>query len=255
MGNAAIAWVNVADAGLLFASTQELTMPVQLVQNEHVARRWRSLSAPASLVVDLLAASAIDTVALMGLTMGANGTARVRVSTLDATGAAGDAFDGAVTPVDPDYGTHVEIIPAPVTGRYVRIDLADPDGAYVEAGRLFVGTRTVFAYNHVYGWSRGWTDRSTNTKTRGGQTQVLRDNSFRSFDLTFDFVTEAQRDAMIEAIDRDNGMHTDVLLIRDPDADNLARESLWGLVSDLTAVTQPTFFDVYSKQLKIEERL
>ena len=255
MANAAIAYLNFADAGLLFASTQELTMPAAFLQNAHVARRWRSLAAPAYVVLDLLASQSLDTVALMGLTMGANGTARVRVSTVDSTGAAGDAYNGSVTAVDTKYGTHVELLPAPASGRYVRIDLADPDGSYVEAGRLFAGLRTTFAYNHVWGWSRQWTDRSTRTKTRGGQTQILVDTAFRSLDLTFDFVTEAQRDALVEEIDRVNGMHTDVLLIRDPGNVNLARETLWGLVSDLTAVTQPAIFDIYSKQFKIEERL
>lgn len=43
-------------------------------------------------------------------------------------------------------------------------------------------------------------------------------------------------------------------MIMEPDAANLAQRSIWGLVQDVTPVSQ-SFFDVFSKQYKIEERL
>lgn len=255
MANAAIAYANLADAGTVVASDQELTLPVSNVQNPHVSRRWRSLFAPAHLVVDLLASVSIDTVALFGMTLTAAGTIRARVSSVDATGVAGDVFDSGTVAVDANYGAYIGLLNAPANGRYVRFDLADTGGSYVEAGRVFAGLRTAFTYNHVYGWQRGWVDRSARTKTRGGQTQIWNDNAYRTLDLTFDFVTEAQMNALVEAIDIANGQRKDVLMIRDPASTNLARDSIWGLASELTPASQPTFFDVYSKQYKLEERL
>jgi hypothetical protein len=255
MANAAIAYNNLADAGVIVASDQELTLPASNLQNPHVARRWRSRFAPAFALVDLGAATPIDTVALFGMTLGAAGTVRARISSSDATGAAGDVFDSGTVPVDANYGTYIGLLGAPASGRYVRFDLADTGAAFVEAGRVFVGTRTAFTYNHIYGWQRGWVDRSVRTKTRGGQTQIWNDNQYRTLDLTFDFVTEAQMNDLVEAIDVANGQRKDVLMIRDPASSNLARDSIWGLISDLTPASQPTFFDIYSREYKLEERL
>lgn len=199
-------------------------------------------------------ASLVDTVGVFGMTMSASGTIRVRLSTSDSTGAAGDAYDSGTLVVSNSYNAHVSLVTSPVIARYVRIDLSDSVGTYVEAGRIFVGARTQFTYNFSYGWQKAIIDRSIRTKTRGGQTQIFLDNHYRSLDLTFTTVTLAQRNALIEEIDRINGLSTDVLFVIDTASSSLARDSIWGLISEPTAVVQP-YFSVFSKQFKIEERL
>lgn len=253
--NTAIAFENLADLGIITASSQQLLMPTFNLQNGHVQRRWRSLNAPAYCVLDAGALMSIDTVALFGMTMSDNGTAQIRISTVDSSGSAGDAYDSGVVAVDAGYGSSISLLPAPVSGRYVRFDLADAGADYVEAGRLFVGTRTQFRCNHIYGWQRAWVDRSVRAKTRGGQTQIWNDNHYRTMDLTFDFLSETEMNDVVDVIDRENGLHKDVLLIRNPQSDNLARDSVWGLMTELTPAGTPQIFDVFSKQFKVEERL
>lgn len=283
MDRAAIAWINLADSGAWSVVSGGAALSIANLQDVHVQNRYRSTANLAALVCDLGSSKPIDTLALFGTTMAAGtpggtfdsivvtfdsivvtfdsptpsagGTARVRVSTADATGAAGDAYD-SVTPVavDAKYNAYVVALASPVTGRYVRFDLSDASASYVEAGRAFIGLRTQFTYSFGYGWQKGRVDRSLKTKTRGGQTQVWRDNAYRTVDVTFSWVTPAQRDSVVEAIDIANGASTDILFMIDPTSSNLARDSIWGLITDITPVTQ-NFFDLYEKQYKIEERM
>lgn len=260
MGSPAIAYANLADDGLMSASNQQILLPASNVQTPHVEERWRSVTNSAYLVCDLGAEVEFDTIALFGLTAGAAAEARVRSSATDAAVESGILYDSGTlvagdAAFDPDYGALVDLLAEPVTGRYVRIDLLDPDGDYVEAGRLFIGLRTAFAYNFAPGWSRSWVDRSQRSRTRGGQTQVWVDNRYRTVDLNFEWLSDSQRHGIVETIDRLHGVHADVLLIVDAESTNVPRDSVWGLVADVTPVTQGSLIDIFGKQYRIEERL
>lgn len=255
MANCSVAYINLADAGTISSSSQKLLAPASLLQDPHVSRRWRGNNGDSDyFIVDLLALKSIDTFGVFGLTLSVTGTIRVRASSADSTGATGDIYDSGAVAVDALYNSFIGLMVTTASARYVRVDLNDVGAAYVEAGRIFVGLRAEFLINFKFGWNVQWFDRSTRTKTRGGQTQVMRDNCYRVADLTFDFIPTAQRYDLIESIDRINGLHTDILMIMEPDAANLAQRAIWGLVQDITAVSQ-SFFDVFSKQYKIEERL
>lgn len=255
MTNCSVAYLNLADAGTIISSSQKLLAPASRLQDPHVERRWRGNNGDSDyFIIDLLSLQSIDTFGVFGLTLSADGTIRVRASSVDSTGAAGDVYDSGAVAVDTLYNLFVGLMQSAAEARYVRVDLEDAGAEYVEAGRIFVGLREAYAINFKYGWSVQWFDRSTRAKTRGGQTQVRRDNCYRVADLTFDFLPSDQRYDLIENIDRINGLHTDVLMIMQPDAANLAQRTIWGLMTDITPVTQ-SFFDVFSKQYKIEERL
>lgn len=257
---ARVGWSNLADtAGISASSFAQLTPPT-LLQNPHVARKWRAPAGDtAHLTIDLLGARLLDCVALMGLNLTAAGLTRIRASLLDTS-----AVDGAVYDSDPSgqiagrvssrYPALIHLLPTTVTARYLRIDLSEPGAAYVEAGRLFAGATEQFAFNFAYGWNRGWTDRSRTTESRGGQTYVDRDNSYRTLDLTFETLSPGQRYGLVEDIDQFNGKHTDVLIITDPTSDALGRDSIWGLLEDVTPVSQP-FHDSFAKTYRIKERL
>lgn len=254
MGNACIAYDNLADGAALSASSSAIQMPPTMLQNPHVTRKWRGGSSITDYVLaNLGSLQSLDTIAVLGINAA---SAQVRVSSVDSSGAAGDLYDSGVVAVDQDYVSIIDLLPAAVNGQYVRIDFTNPDGPFVEAGRLFIGVRTQFDINFNFGWGRGYMDRSIISKTRGGQTQVYDDVVYRTLDLTFGFASSNQRYGIIETIDRVNGTKTDVLMITDPDSDNLARDTIWGLVTDLTAVASVAqIFDVFSKEYKIEERL
>jgi hypothetical protein len=250
--NAYIAYQNLFDsAALLTASSSTLLLPVSNLNVPHIARKWRGTGGTTDyFLTDLGSLQLLDTIAVFGIT---GSQIRIRVSSVDATGAAGDLFDTGTITVDQIYLSSIQLLTSVVSGRYVRVDIMTT-GAYVEAGRCFIGVRTQFSYNYVSGWSRLWNDRSVKTKTRGGQTQVWNDNKFRSIDVSFDFLSQADRDGFIETIDSTNGYSTDVLFVLKPQSTNLSRDSIWGLVSAMTPVVQPSV-STFTKQFTIEERL
>jgi hypothetical protein len=252
MSSACIAYTNLADTVVsLVASSSSLLLPVSNIQNPHIARKWRGTSGTTdSFVLDFGAPISLDTFAAMGIT----GTQiEFRASLIDTTGIAGEVYDSGVVAVDQNYLSSIVLLPSVVSARYVRVDIITT-GSYVELGRLFIGAKTQFSYNYVKGWHRSWNDRSIKTKTRGGQTQVWADNVFRSIDVSFDFLTQTDRDGFVETIDRVNATRTDVLFVTNPASSNLSRDSVFGLISSLTPVVQP-YIGTYSKQYMIEERL
>ncbi|MGE0290343.1 MAG: hypothetical protein AB7I42_24835 [Bradyrhizobium sp.] len=248
---AAVLHDNLADDAAVLAGTQVVTTPATMVQNEHVARKWRSRLSSDYLLFDFGASTAIDTVAAIGLTAT---TCRVRLSTADSSGAAGDAWDTGVVAVDQGYLQVIALGEATASGRYLRIDLVNAAGDYVECGRVAAGVRSTFTYNFAFGWGRAWVDPSLRTKTRGGQTQISREENYRTLELPFEIVSTDDRHGFVETMDRVNGLSTDVLFVTDDGSANLARDSVWGLVADVSPVTQP-FFDTFAKTYRIEERL
>lgn len=251
MAIATIGYVNLADDATLTASTAGTLTPASNLQQFDVARTWQGASGGTDYcVADLGSAQSVNAVAVMGLVAD---TIRVRLSSADASGAAGDLYDSGTVSVDQTYLQYVVYLANAVNARYARVDLVK-SGADVEAGRLFVGTVTQFSANFSWGWHRGRVDRSIRSQTDGGQTVIRRRDNPRTLDVTFDFLTDAEAVGIVESIDAANATHTDVLLMADPESANLARDTIWGLVTELTPVTNPNF-NINSKQYKIEQRL
>lgn len=251
MTAACIAWDNLADDAAVTFSSQELLLPASNLQNENVGRKWRSLQASDYVVFGLASSESIDTVGVFGINAE---TVRVRVSSVDSTGVAGDLYDSGTQNVDSSYNQFIGLLTSAQSGRYVRIDLATSSDTFVEAGRVFFGVRTQFGVNFGYNWERGRTDLSIRAKTRGGQTQIFPDRVVRTISVNFGFLTETEADGFIETIEGDVGLHSDVLFIVDPASTNLPRDSYWGLITDATPVVN-TNPNIFSKQYKIEERL
>ena len=163
-------------------------------------------------------------------------------------------FDATDAAYDTDYGAFILPLAAPISARYVRLDITDGPASYVEAGRLFVGLREAFDYNFAPGAAVTWTDRSRKTVSAGGQTLIFRDNKVRSAELNFEWVSAEQRYGLVETIDRVNGQSIDVLLILDTDSDNLARDSIFGLISAPTPNLYGPISDIFARAYRIEER-
>lgn len=249
MANACIAYTNLVDtASAITATASNILLPPSNITNAHIARKWRGATTGGdSIIVDMGAPVTFDTVALFGLTAD---QVVISASLVDATGVAGEVYT-VTNSVDQDYLSTIALTTSK-SARYFRFDVTT--SAYAEMGRAFIGVRTQFSYNFVKGWSRTWVDTSLRSKTRGGQTQVWPDVAYRAYDLSFDFLTQADRDGFIEDIDRVNALKTDVLFITDPSSTNLARDSVWGLMTSITPVVQPSA-GLYTKQYQIEERL
>jgi hypothetical protein len=234
-------------------------MPASNLKTPHPSERWRSLSNSASFVLDKGAAISADTVMLCGLTGGAGATVRLRLSTVDATGAAGNVLDTTAlssgnSHFDREYGSFVYQLPAPAAYRYVRFDISDPAASFVEAGCVLDGLAETFKYNFAPGGTFQHVDRSIVSQTSSGATLTWNDNTFRRIDLSFD-VTSIQRYGVIERLDRVKGRKRNVLLMTNPASSNLPRDTIYGLVTDQTPIRFGPAFNMFGKPLRIDERI
>lgn len=260
MGNAAIVIDNQVDGAFVSASSQALTMPASTLLTPHPSDRWRSQTSSDFFVLDKGSIQAADTFLACGLTCGPNAIARLRLSTIDASGTVGNVLDtGNVASgsrfFDVDYGSFLYRFDEPTAWRYARLDLTDPDEDFVEAGALLDGLSEVFEINFSPASSIQHIDRSRVSPTSSGLTLTWRDNSFRRMDLSFDWVTATQRYGVVERLDRLKGKHSNVLLISDIAASNLPRASIFGLITDQTPVTFLPVAEMFGKQLRIDERI
>lgn len=266
MTNISAAWTNIALNATLTASSEAAAMLVSKLQQEDIQRCWRTGATTTAYVLATFSSNqSADTFALFYTNLTAAGIVRVRLSSVDATGAAGDVYDsnsGAVAgQVDPNYKDAIVLASSVKSGwKYCRIDLTDTSLSYIQAGFLFIGTRSEFEYNYSYGAQCTRVDPSIQKKTKGGQTKIMRRPQFRKWDLPFDFVTAAQRWSIVESIDFLNGISVPVLFILDPTSTNLGRDSIFGLIQESSPVITTKGFDstgslMMSKSYRIEQRL
>ena len=259
MANAAIVITNFATSGTVYASSQVSTMPVANLLTSHVADRWRSSGTNnTNFVLDLLSPQTADTIDLRGLTGSSSTTIRIRLSLTDSSGLTGEVDDSGTlgsTNFNAEYDAALYLLASPLSFRYVRVDISDSAASYVEAGTICVGLREVFTYNHAPGSGITTVDRSRKTKSSGGQTLTWTDNLYRVFDLSFGWISSTQRYGVFESMARTNGQHKNVLLILDTASTDLARDSIFGLVTSQTPMAWLSVPDIYSSQLTIEERL
>lgn len=260
MANAALLIDNQAQGGSVTASSQAIEMPASMLLTPHPSERWRSGASDAFVVLDKGSAQSSSVAALFGLTLGLNATVRLRLSSIDSTGAAGDVVDtgpiaNGATQFDVDYRAFIYVLDEPSTWRYTRFDISDPDADYVEAGAIVDGLRFDFDYNFAPGSAVQIVDRSRLSGTSSGLTLVWDDNHFRRADINLDWVTESQRYGVIQRMDRMNGRHRNTLLMLDTASDNLPRDSIFGLVAETTPVAFTTMHGIFTKQFRIDERI
>jgi hypothetical protein len=259
MTNAAVAFVNSADTGIITGSSEAALAPFLNLKNKHVRRRWvGTITGTEHIIVDLGASIAWDTLALLGTNLDATATTRVRGSNSDPTGAAGEIYDSGSSAgrIDASYGALIILRPSSTASRYVRIDLSQT-ATVIKAGRLFIGMRTLVAVNFSAGWSRSWIDSSRRTEGVSGLVfdDVL--DTYKVIDVSFDALSEAERNGFVETIDRSIGTHGDFLFIENPDSSNLGRDSVWGFLDTQSPVVEPFIASsrVFSKTYRIRQRL
>lgn len=264
---AAILYDNLADAATLDASSWIAAAPPATLQSPHVSRRWKGRNGDSeTLSADLLAEVSLDTLTLLGCqyvdaddiqaNMTASAITRIRVSSQTGGPFAGDVYDSgsAAGRIDAAYGALVTHLASPVSGRYVDFNLSQSGANALLAGRMVIGLREAFTINFGYGWSYGYGDLSRLKKSAGGQTFVDRDDRYRILNLTFDALDADDRYGFVEEADRLNGISRDVLFVLDPDSATPDRDTIWGLMQDLSPPAQPNLA-FFSKSYRIEERL
>lgn len=256
-GNAAIAYLNLADSATPTASSAATSTPATNVLTVPVSTVWMGTGGTAdSLTLTWASDQTADTFALMGLGSQFLLTDTVRLQVTSNGGAAGDQYDSNATAgiVDPSYGYAIFLRPAALTFRSVKWTFSKAAGSN-RVGRAFVGVRTLLTYNYAPGAGFGWNDLSKWTELAGGGVAVDARPSYRDWEVAFSWVTEAQYLSLVEPMDIANGMRTDILFIRDTANTNLGLVTVWGLMRQLSKTMQPfTIGDLYSRSYSIRER-
>ena len=209
----------------------------------------------------MLAATSLDTVMLAGLT-GSDPDMRVRGSSADATGAAGDIFDsGTISGIpyfDPNYGMFVYARDTPLAPRYLRIDASEAGVDAIAAGRLGVWARNAFTWNMQTPWVRTAVRGSVDQIGVGGQTFTdLRYGHWRQ-SIRINFASETERTSFLDAIGIAivNRGNLDIMLMPNPESTNLSRDCIFGYIEGEFTLTQDlyTLEPVFSVEFVIRQR-
>jgi hypothetical protein len=253
-GNAAIAYLNLADSATPTASSAGASTPVTNLQTIPVSTKWQGTGVTTDNFTFTWASDqTADTFAVMGIGPNFALTDTVRLQGFNAS--AVQVFDTTAQAgvVDPKYGYAIHLLVAQ-TFRSLKWSWSKAAGSN-QAGRVFVGNRTLLTYNYAPGAGFGWTDLSKWTEMAGGGVSVDARPSYREWEVNFEWVSEAQYLSLVEPMDIANGTRVDILFIRDTANTNLGLASIWGLMRQLAKTTQPfTISDLYSRAYAIRER-
>jgi hypothetical protein len=259
MGKMALCYNDVVRTATAITSDSEIaTLPAVNVGTLQIAEIWKTQPAitAAYLLIDLGASVSIGVVTMINTNQTATGTWRIRVSTADATGVAGNALDTGVinAGVDIIYKKAVKVLTTPVTGRYLRLDLSDAAVTFISVGRVAALTVFVPTYNYSPNAQLFYRDWSRRFNGDDGSAWAFRGSLQRGMLFSLPATTDAERTTHGEALIRATGMSQDMLIVRDQASTNLGRDSIWGLMEEMPVWS--LFVNNYSNIVfKIMERL
>lgn len=240
MARVSILYRNEPDYGDVAAADEVSTLPATFLQHPSLGNVWRTPTDVTSSAVtaDLGASRAIGVVALLACNLSAAGTARVKLSDVDAT--SHELYDSTLLDpagVDTIYQSFIHVLPSPVTARYIRVELADDSLDYLEAGRLVAGALWTPDYN--YSWTdieRGAVDDSPRDLSISGEPWVESRPTRRRVRFSLPWVSATELATHLDAMGRIAGRKRDVLVILDHEASSVPQETYWGLMTDAPSV-------------------
>lgn len=198
-------------------------------------RRMRALLDPA-ILVDLGSVVAIDCVAIISTNATDIAVYSVKLSTVDPTGAAGDAWDTGAVSADTGSDANGNIVvvrsAGPAFGRYLLVQLQDGTLTDIDVGFLAVGALWRMTRAQAYGFREGRLvlDQRERNPLTGAEFPVpaLRNPRFTAFAVqhTTDAEWRAQGRAMLDRL----GGVGDALWIPDTGLSQaeLNRRAIWG---------------------------
>lgn len=117
----------------------------------------------------------------------------------------------------------VEWLPQRVVASSIRLTITDPGAAFLQASRIMIGTVFSPTYNASYGHSAAWQDLSEQTRTEGGSLRSDARETFRSFELSLEWLSPADRSRMME-LARKIGTRKDTFISLYPGSDDASLE-------------------------------
>lgn len=252
--------VSVTDAG--GGAVVSLPLSNVLDAQPRMRARWAS-PASCAVLVDFGTARDISAVALISTSL-ANATATVRGRLGNVSDLASTTWDtGAIAPqTGPDAGGNVVLLhPTSASGRYLRLDVADPDAAALDIGRIVAGPLWRLAHAPAFGIAEGRQilDQRERNGFTGAEFPVPAVVNPRSTSFTLPLITRAEATAEFRGMLAALGAAGDALWIPD-DSLSLAElnlRAIWGAIAQPgeSALLARPYFNGHTRNFQITERI
>lgn len=269
MANIIIARPELGDLASLTAGSSSASFPVANLQRKQPTDVWQSTGlSDLYIVADLGSVQPLNLVALLFTNATSNARWQIRAADTEAELTAAPTYDSGEgdgyllqengdriyledgvsflrnDPANPvlwasntnearRHGLHW--IPAGISARWVRIDVADLSNAagVFRAGRLYISNAWQPAVNMSIGAAHGWEDSSKIGQTLGAN-DIPNSKPTRPFaSFTLGFLSDVEADDNVYEIDRARGSSKDVLVVTDPEhATRLHNRIYYGLLSN-----------------------
>lgn len=257
MGRAVIMYDDRVPAATLSGTAPVSTLPLTNMQDPQPRKVARWSATTAYMVADFGAAAPIGLVALSGTNLTTSATRRVRLSSADATGAAGDVHDSGTAGAGADIrynGTVIYHLSADASARYLRVDITDATLTWLDVGLFLAGPGFRPSRNFQYGMSLGYQEFGIAEASPIGVRFASRRGRGRAISLRFDFASEVE--AMTNHIElaRMSGGTENIVVVPDPDGTYKAQQAIVGLVDDVSEIKN-TLFKLWSRTINVVERI
>jgi hypothetical protein len=253
LANGVLVYGDRVAAGTVTVSTEVPTLLGTNLQHPHLSTPWRSTANSASITVDFGTSYTIGGLFLGPTNMTAAGTVRVRISANSDLST--PTHDSGASPilagVDPTFGHLIYVLSTPAAGRYLKLDLADSSLTYIQAGRLFAGTKFQPTRNFSYDYTESYIDTTGMSRSESGQVWIETGTQYREMRVQYRAATHADAQGDYKTIARLGRQH-DILFVLDPASSNLGRDSIFGLIAQNLSL-QRAHNDIYALDLIISE--
>jgi hypothetical protein len=246
----------VAAATLSGAATVS-GLPVSNMQDPQPRKVARWSGTTGYVVADFGASVPVGMVAVAGTNLSTGATRRVRLSSADATGAAGDVHDSgtAAAGADPRYnGSFGYVLSSDLSARYLRVDFTDATLSFIDAGLLLAGPCLRPGKNFAFGWSLGYRDMGQADVSPIGTLFASRRGRGRVVDLRFPYATAAEAMTGFLEMKRIAGITENVAVWPENDGTYKTQQLVIGLVADALPIRNDAF-NVWSDQATVVERI
>lgn len=265
MANIIIAAPDWSDsATIVTTGNEDAAAPAANLQTLQPTHAYQSVDLTGLVLeLDRGAAEPFNLVALLFANITAAGTWRVRAADTKANLTAGPGYDSgtigfwASPGLDQWTRTHSLLwIPAGVTERWLRIDIADganPDG-YINAGRLYVSN--AFQPTEGFNWGKPISlVPAEQLRAKPGEPPIANTgDNVPVADFTLSWLTEAEAEAGVDRLERFHQGRKDVLVCFNPDpaSSRRSQDMIYGILSPTPSKRRAV--GIWEKKFKITGR-
>lgn len=268
-----IATGNLSDAATLTGTAASGALPMSNLKKMSPRQPYRAIGASGEIIIDLGAAKAFDTVALIAHSGSSRSSCRVTAAATQG-GLAAPAYTSGLLPMRShqtgydagwaatvpdenqfslDKNLFMLFLATPITYRWIRIEFFDAGKTYIDIGRLYVCKAWQPATNMSYGLSERIVDPSLKARMKSGEVIPRERKKYRAVSFTLNYASEREMFGNVMPLEMRVGKTRDILFVVDPDEkDALQYRSYYGTMETLEPISNTTF-QLYSKTFNIEE--